>query len=176
MNNGLADIPRNTPQLLRVTLISAAVALAIGFAAIGSARTAEPTITQVNSAAQSALPSKAAAVEMMHDLPAVEIKPATKLITMEVTAYCACTRCCGPNAQGITASGKDVSYNSGKFVAADRSMAFGTRLIIPGYDAQPVEVIDRGGAIKGNKLDVFFPTHQEALEWGRRTVEVTVLQ
>lgn len=94
---------------------------------------------------------------------------------MEVTAYCACPKCCGPNAQGITASGKTVDYNSGKFVAADGKFAFGTKLIVPGYDSTPVEVIDRGGAIKGDKLDVFFPTHEEALEWGRRHVPVTVL-
>jgi len=36
-------------------------------------------------------------------------------------------------------------------------------------------VIDRGGAIKGDKLDVFFPTHQEALKWGRQTVEVKII-
>jgi 3D (Asp-Asp-Asp) domain-containing protein len=36
-------------------------------------------------------------------------------------------------------------------------------------------VLDRGGAIKGNKLDVFFPTHAEALKWGRQRIAVTVL-
>jgi len=35
--------------------------------------------------------------------------------------------------------------------------------------------LDRGGAIKGDKLDVFFPTHEEALAWGRKMVPVTVL-
>jgi 3D (Asp-Asp-Asp) domain-containing protein len=97
---------------------------------------------------------------------------------MEVTAYCACTKCCGPNAQGITASGKRVSYNRGRFVAADtRLLPFGTKLQIPGYHGgQTVEVIDRGGAIKGHKLDVYFPTHKQAREWGRRRIAVTVLE
>jgi 3D (Asp-Asp-Asp) domain-containing protein len=104
------------------------------------------------------------------------IKPAHHTVKMMVTAYCACPKCCGPDAIGLTASGKDVSYNSGKFVAADKQFAFGTNLIIPGYnDSKPVEVQDRGGAIKGNHLDVFFPTHQEALEWGRRVIDVTVI-
>ena len=31
----------------------------------------------------------------------------------------ACKKCCGPRAMGITASGKPVSHNGGKFVAAD---------------------------------------------------------
>jgi 3D (Asp-Asp-Asp) domain-containing protein len=99
-----------------------------------------------------------------------------RTILMEVTAYCPCTKCCGPKAQGMTASGKPVSYNAGRFVAADTSkLPFGTKLSIPGYHAeQPVEVIDRGGAIKGNKLDVFFATHQEALKWGRQKLMVTI--
>jgi 3D (Asp-Asp-Asp) domain-containing protein len=104
------------------------------------------------------------------------VKPAQHTVKMMVTAYCACPKCCGPDAIGLTASGKDVSYNNGKFVAADKQFAFGTNLVIPGYNNnKPVEVQDRGGAIKGNKLDVFFPTHQEALEWGRRVIDVTVI-
>ena len=98
------------------------------------------------------------------------------VIQMEVTAYCACTKCCGKKAKGITASGKLVSYNQGKFVAADTDLLpFGTKIVIPGYHAQAVEVIDRGSAIKGNRLDVYFPTHQQAANWGRKTVTVTVL-
>lgn len=121
--------------------------------------------------------------ELLRDIAAPKTEtlstPATPhvhQIMMEVTAYCPCAKCCGPKAQGITASGKLVTYNAGRFVAADRSMPFGTKLIVPGYhNTQPVEVLDRGGAIKGNKLDVFFPTHKEALKWGRQHVLVTVV-
>ncbi|MGB7160738.1 MAG: 3D domain-containing protein [Tepidisphaeraceae bacterium] len=106
----------------------------------------------------------------------VVIQPKTRTIEMEVTAYCPCTKCCGPRAQGITASGKHVSHNDGLFVAADRKFAFGTKLLIPGYAAgNTVEVLDRGGAIKGNKLDVYFHSHQEALKWGRQKLTVTVI-
>ncbi|CAN5346583.1 hypothetical protein BH09PLA1_BH09PLA1_25480 [soil metagenome] len=124
--------------------------------------------------------------ELMHDIatPVTSpvstsiILPHVRTVMMQVTAYCPCKKCCGPNAQGITASGKDISYNDGRFVAADtRNLPFGTKLIIEGYhNTQPVEVIDRGGAIKGDKLDVFFPTHQEALEWGRQTIEVKIVE
>ena len=93
--------------------------------------------------------------------------------TMVVTAYCPCTACCGPSARGITASGRPVSANGGRFVAADRDLPFGTTLIIPGYNnGRPVEVLDRGGAIRGNRLDVFFPTHREARQWGVRRLRV----
>jgi 3D (Asp-Asp-Asp) domain-containing protein len=107
--------------------------------------------------------------------PAVQL-PKLNTIEMEVTAYCACKKCCGPKAQGITASGKRVNYNRGHFVAADRMYKFGTKLLIPGYaNDKPVEVIDRGGAIKGNKLDVYFDSHQEALNWGRQKLTVTLV-
>ena len=109
--------------------------------------------------------------------PAV-VLPRTRQIQMEVTAYCACRKCCGPRAQGITASGKRVSFNGGRFVAADpKVLKFNTKLVIPGYaNGQPVQVIDKGGAIKGNKLDVFFASHQEARQWGRQKLVVTVIE
>lgn len=101
--------------------------------------------------------------------------PNARPVLMEVTAYCPCTKCCGKDAHGVTASGRHVSHNNGRFVAADTSvLPFGTKLVIPGYGNGPVEVVDRGGAIKGNKLDVFYPTHEEARQWGRRWVEVIV--
>src|SRR4051812_15739266 len=87
--------------------------------------------------------------------------------TMLVTAYCPCAACCGPNARGVTASGRPVSANGGRFVAADRGIPFGTMLVVPGYnDGRPVEVLDRGGAIKGDHIDVFFPSHEQAKRWG----------
>jgi 3D (Asp-Asp-Asp) domain-containing protein len=109
-------------------------------------------------------------------LPAPRVSP-IRVMRMEVTAYCHCVKCCGPAAQGITASGKLVSYNNGLFVAADTNvLPFGTKLVIPGYAGnQPVEVIDRGGAIKGRKLDVYYSSHHVAREWGRRFVDVIVL-
>jgi 3D (Asp-Asp-Asp) domain-containing protein len=109
--------------------------------------------------------------ELLYDLPKAHT------MVMEVTAYCPCSKCCGPEAQGVTASGRLVTHNNGRFVAADTTvLPFRTKLVIPGYASErAVEVLDRGGAIKGNRLDVFFPTHAEALKWGRQKVEVVVL-
>lgn len=117
--------------------------------------------------------------ELMHDAPVVETKTLvshTRVMRMVVTAYCPCSKCCGQNANGITASGKLVNYNAGRFVAADASLPFGTKILIPGYSAASVEVLDRGGAIRGNRIDVFFPTHQQALQWGRQTLDVTIAE
>lgn len=101
-----------------------------------------------------------------------------RVLRMEVTAYCPCKECCGPDAQGITASGKRVNHNGGRFVAADTTvLGFGQKLVIPGYAGnRPVPVLDRGGAIKGLKIDVFFPTHEQAKKWGRKHLDVRVLR
>jgi 3D (Asp-Asp-Asp) domain-containing protein len=87
--------------------------------------------------------------------------------TMIVTAYCPCRRCCGPNARGVTASGKCVAVG---MCAARRKIPFGTVLHVPGYGRAVVE--DRGAAIRGNRLDVFFPTHEQARAWGKRLLKV----
>jgi len=96
------------------------------------------------------------------------------VIPMRVTAYCPCEKCCGEWADGVTANGHVIRPGD-RFVAADGRFAFGTEMLIEGYnDSNIVKVFDRGGAIKGNKLDVFFPTHQAALEWGVRYIDVKV--
>jgi 3D (Asp-Asp-Asp) domain-containing protein len=93
---------------------------------------------------------------------------------MRVTGYCPCEKCCGDSADGITANGHRIQPGD-TFVAADRRYAFGTEMIIPGYsNSQIVKVLDRGGAIRGDKLDAFFHTHQAALEWGVRYLDVQV--
>jgi 3D (Asp-Asp-Asp) domain-containing protein len=93
---------------------------------------------------------------------------------MRVTGYCPCRRCCGKYSDGITASGHRVQGGE-EFVAADKKHSFGTRVIVPGYNnSEPVQVLDRGGAIRGNRLDVFFNSHREAQEWGVRYLLVKV--
>jgi len=99
-----------------------------------------------------------------------------RTMTMEVTAYSPDARSCGQWADGQTASGYSVLTNGMNLVAADTELLpFGSIVTVPGYDnGEPVPVLDRGGAIKGKRLDVLFATHERALQWGRRTVEVTV--
>lgn len=100
------------------------------------------------------------------------------LMRMRVTAYSPDRRSCGIWADGITASGKNVYTNGSRFVAADtRILPFGTQVAIPGYNGGvAVPVLDRGGAIKGNRLDVFFRTHEQARRWGTRWVMVRVYE
>jgi 3D (Asp-Asp-Asp) domain-containing protein len=95
---------------------------------------------------------------------------------MTVTAYSPDHRSCGKWADGITASNKSVWTNGMKLVAADtRILPFRSLVSVPGYDeGRIVPVLDRGGAIKGARLDVLYPTHEIALRWGVQRLPVTV--
>lgn len=86
-----------------------------------------------------------------------------------ITAYCTCRICCGVySGRNRTASGTVPTTN--RTIAVDTSVIpFGTKVVING---QVYVAEDRGGAIKGKRIDMFFYTHKEALRWGRRTMEV----
>ena len=59
---------------------------------------------------------------------------------------------------------------SGRTIATDtKVIPFGTSIIINGHE---YVAEDRGGAIKGSRIDIFFDSHQEALNFGRQKTEV----
>ena len=94
----------------------------------------------------------------------------TNLGKFKLTAYCACKKCCGKS-DGITATGAVAT--AGRTIAVDpRKIPYGTEVIINGntYVAE-----DCGGAIKGKKIDIYFDTHQEALEFGVKYAEVSIV-
>ena len=61
---------------------------------------------------------------------------------------------------------------AGRTVAASSKFAFGTKLNINGHT---YTVEDRGGAINGNKIDIYVNSHAEALAWGVRYLPVDVV-
>ena len=88
-----------------------------------------------------------------------------------VTAYCPCVQCCGKN-DGITSTGSKAT--EGRTVAVDpNQIPYGSEINIEGVGIRTAE--DCGGAIQGNRIDLFFDTHQEALNFGRQTKQVTIL-
>lgn len=101
---------------------------------------------------------------------------AVKTITMVVTAYSPDERSCDDSADGYTATNHSVWTNAMRLVAADTDLLpFGSMVSVPGYaEGEVVPVLDRGGAIKGRRLDVLYPTHEIARKWGRRRLQVTV--
>lgn len=87
----------------------------------------------------------------------------------KVTAYCSCSKCCGKKT-GRTASGTKAT--AGRTVAASSQFKFGTKLNING---KTYVVEDRGGAVKGNKIDVYMNSHAAALAWGVKYLPVEVV-
>lgn len=103
------------------------------------------------------------------------VRPA-RVIYMTVTGYSPDARSCGIYADGKTATMNSVWTNGMKLVAADpKVLPYWSMVSVPGYASDEiVPVLDCGGAIKGNRLDLLYPTHRIARQWGVRQVPVTV--
>lgn len=97
--------------------------------------------------------------------------------TFKVTAYCPCEKCCGKTEDdpwyGITATGTRAT--EGRTIAVDPDVIpYGTVLYFEGPDGLVSGFVaeDCGGAIKGNRIDLYFDSHEDALEWGVRELDV----
>jgi Uncharacterized protein conserved in bacteria len=91
-------------------------------------------------------------------------------IVAEVTAYTPSDDECGKH-DGITASGTYAT--EGRTIAMDNSIPFGTKVLI-GDTVYIVE--DRGGSIKGNHVDIFMNDKDRAQEFGRRQMQIKILE
>lgn len=97
-----------------------------------------------------------------------------RLQEWRVTAYCSCEKCCGEWADGYTASGHKIEWGD-RHVAAPPEIPFGTMITVPGYNnGEAVKVLDRGGSIKGKRIDVYFDEHDEALRWGVKFLDIKI--
>ncbi|MGE7695522.1 LysM peptidoglycan-binding domain-containing protein [Lysinibacillus sp. NPDC094177] len=96
---------------------------------------------------------------------------ASKEIIVEASAYTASCEGCS----GITATGINLKTNpNAKVISVDPTIIpLGSKVYVEGYG----EAIagDTGGAIKGNRIDVFFPTQQDAINFGVKQLKVTIL-
>lgn len=106
---------------------------------------------------------------------AIGIIPSVKWFN--TSAYCPCQKCCDKT-DGITASQqKAIDWYT---VAAGKQYKMGTIIYIPALSHEPnggwFIVQDRGGAISNEKLDIYFNTHEEALQYGRKTLECYVYE
>jgi 3D (Asp-Asp-Asp) domain-containing protein len=92
--------------------------------------------------------------------------------TITVKAYAYTVNCKG--CSGITATGLNLKKNpSIKVIAVDpKVIPLGSKVYVEGYGY--AIAADKGGGIKGNKIDVFMPTKAKAIQWGVKTVKVKV--
>lgn len=97
---------------------------------------------------------------------------AGRTINVEATAYTAyCAGC-----SGITATGLNLKANPGlKVIAVDPDVIpLGSKVYVEGYGVAIAG--DTGGAINGHRIDIFMPSHQKAMDYGRRNITVKVLK
>ena len=94
------------------------------------------------------------------------------------TAYCPCEKCCGKYAKnrpnGIVYTGSGEIAEEGVTIAADwEVLPPGTEVEIDGIGTRIVQ--DKGSAIKGNRIDIYFESHQKALDFGVQEVQLRIL-
>lgn len=91
----------------------------------------------------------------------------------KITAYCNCAKCCGQYSPESGGSGKTASGTmpkAGLTIAADPSvLPMGSYV---SFNEHIYHVEDTGGAIKGNRIDLYMNSHQEALNWGVKNLDV----
>lgn len=104
-----------------------------------------------------------------------------KAIRVKATAYCACHLCTGKyrtsTGYARTASGTIARRNPGGYstIAVDPDVIpLGTKVYVEGYGFAIAE--DTGGAINGNKIDLYHDSHSEALRWGVRYKNVYIIK
>jgi len=98
-------------------------------------------------------------------------KPSSKEITVKATAYTAyCEGCSGTTATGINLKANP----NEKVIAVDpKVIPLGSKVYVEGYGNAIAG--DTGGAIKGNRIDVFIPAKQDAINFGVKQLKVTIL-
>lgn len=106
---------------------------------------------------------------------AVEMDVGDSLGKVWVTAYCPCAQCCGPYANGITASGKTARAKHTIAVDAyNPIIPMGTKVVIEGT----VYTVEDTGDLNhyGNDFDIFYAKHEQTSQWGRRHVEAYIAE
>lgn len=113
-------------------------------------------------------------IEEVEEIEETQEEMFAKEIVVELTGYCDCAYCCGIET-GITAMGTHTRVG---VIAVPQELELGTEVYIPLLTPYKSDGVfygeDRGGAIIRKSdgtfvLDVWFPTHEQALEFGRRT-------
>lgn len=97
----------------------------------------------------------------------------TRLLIMVfvITGYCnaSCGKPINHSAYAIMANGERTHEGA---IACPFWMPLGSSVFVKG---RRLECKDRGGAIRGNRLDIWFPSCEEALEWGRRKLSAKII-
>jgi 3D (Asp-Asp-Asp) domain-containing protein len=98
-------------------------------------------------------------------------KDKKKVITVKATAYTASCKGCS----GVTRTGVNLKTNpNAKVISVDPAVIpLGSKVFVEGYGY--ATAADTGGSINGNRIDVFIPSKQKAINWGTKQLKVTIL-
>ncbi len=109
-----------------------------------------------------------------------------EVIEVKATAYCLCKKCCGKSEDnpryGVTSSGIKIIPGTGmKVIAVDPNIIpLKSKVYVEGLNGAAdygyAVAADTGSAIKNNKIDLYFDSHQDALKWGKKSVRVYVIE
>lgn len=143
-------------------IIASVCGLAIGLLAAGGILWCELLAKEAEAAKAVTLPQVEVIVPQIRQQETAQEAPQTQESVFTITAYCPCEKCCGEYANGYTATGSKATQ--GVTIATDPDVIpMGAEVEIDGhiYIAQDV-----GGAISGNRIDLYFDSHEDALQWG----------
>lgn len=164
---------RRQPWGIYFILTIAALGMLFGGYKLGQASV--PKQVEVKPAVEAIAPAPAAMPEAELLSCVVEVvEPAEpELVSLgefKLTHYCPCEKCCGDWADGITYTGTQAT--EGRTIAVDPdTIPLGSTVVIDGHEYIAEDI---GGAIQGNRIDVFMDSHQAALEGGVKYMEVFI--
>lgn len=171
---------RNTNQRFRTALIAVIFAVVLVVITCTLLGMATPT-SGTDKAAETDTHTQTSSFTPYTEQTTPEVKE-LEIISLgeyRLTAYCGCSKCCGKWGENrpLDENGKPIVYTAnmsiakeGVTVAADINvLPYGTKVIIDGHE---YIVQDRGGVINGNRIDIYFESHQDALNFGVQYKEI----
>lgn len=174
------------PKIGYTLLIAMTLALATGKSASPAVISPKPAPANETRPAPTAANEAVSAIDMPEDRTQTvfgsveQMKLRYDAVRVVATGYTAGKESTGKSPShpqyGITFSGVKVRKDTFSTIAADPSVfPLGTILFIPGYGFGVVA--DTGSAIKGNKIDLYFPTRDQVFaHWGKKSVDVYILK
>lgn len=169
---------RRTPWHIYTALIALVmwvwiIGFFVGYYATGG-QSEEPVVVEVEPAQPVAVLAVPVEDKPVEDEPDEE-RELLELGTFKITHYCPCSKCCGKWADGITATGTKATQ--GRTIAVDPDVIpYGTEVMVVYEDGSEAVYIaeDCGGAIQGNRIDIYMDSHEAALIGGIKSAEVFV--